>query len=270
MNVTLTAMQAIEWVIRFLAVYILIDSGEKLYNFREFRGDGFFSWQALRTHRFFTTRSSVTRRSLDRLFDFRSWLFLLLLRGLGGVWLLCLPQHPVITPVCLLVLFIVGSLMNFRHTPYGTETENRFALMLCGALLLRSLVPTELLTVISLWFIALQSCLSYMTAGVTKWLNPDWKKGNGIMDVINSSDLVPLERTQLFFGRNPGFGKLLAWATIAFECLFPLALLGSPFVWLFLTGGVLFHLGIAVWLRLGKFFWVWMATYPAIIFIAQQ
>jgi hypothetical protein len=269
MNVTLTAMQAIEWVIRFLAVYIVIDSCESLYNFREFRHPGFFSWRALRTHRFFTSRSSATRRALDRVFDFRSWLFLLLLRGMGGLGLLCLPQYPLITTVCLLVLFIVGSLMNFRHTPFGTETENRFALMLTGALLLRSVAPTELVTVICLWFIALQSCLSYVTAGVTKWLNPDWKEGNGILDVINSSDLVPLQKTQLFFSRNPGFGKFLAWITIGFECLFPLALLGYPFVWLFLTGGVLFHLGIAVWLRLGKFFWVWVATYPAIIFIAQ-
>lgn len=271
MHSTLTAIQAIEWVTRFLGVYLLIDSAEKLYNFREYRGQGFFSWRLLRTNRFFSSRSGFTRRVLDQVFDFRGWMFLLLLRGLGSLWLLLMPQPDhFITTGCLLVAFIGCSLMNFRQIPLGPETENRFALVLTGALLLRNIAPTELVTLACLWFIALHACVSYVTAGVTKWIDGDWRKGDGLLHVIHSPALVPLGRIAAFFIRHQWLGKLLAWATIAFECIFPLVLVtGPPFFWVFLGVGILFHLTIAVVLRLGKFFWVWIATYPAIIFIAQ-
>lgn len=269
MIVILTAIEAIEWVIRILGVYVLIDSAEKLYSFREFRNHGLFSWHLLRSNQFFASRPAAIRRWLDRIFVFHNWIFLLLLRGLAGLWLLYMPQNQLITSGSLLIVFIVGSLMNFRHTPYGAETENRFALVLCGALVLRSIAPTELVTVICLWFIALQTCVSYVTAGITKWLNPDWRKGYGVLHVIGSPDLVPLQGIKFFFKRHQRLGKVLAWATIGIECLFPLVLAGPPFLWILLGWGLLFHLSIAIWLRLGKFFWVWAATYPAIIFVAQ-
>ncbi|MET0393842.1 MAG: hypothetical protein ABW019_11910 [Chitinophagaceae bacterium] len=270
MSMMVTAIQAIEWCTRLLAVYVLIDSAEKLYNHRAFRPGGFFGWAALRQHLFFASRPLPVRRLLDVLFDFRGWMALLLLRGLSGIALLTLPHHPVFGTAGLLIVFVAGSLVNFRQAPFGAETENRFALALTGALLLRSLVPTQLVTEVCLLFIALYTCVSYVTAGVTKWVDPAWRKGEGLLEVIHSPDLVPLERLAAFFRRYPGAGRALAWATIGIECLFPLALVaGPPFFWLFLIWGIVFHLTIAVVLRLGKFFWVWVATYPAIIFIAQ-
>lgn len=268
MSIVLTAVQAIEWIIRFLAVYVVIDTAEKLYNFRELQDKGLFSWRLLRTHRFFQARGS--RLVPGKILEFQSWLLLLALRGLSGLWLLCLPQCDGPATGALLILFIVGSLMNFRQTPLGAETENRFALGLVGALLLRAIAPTELVTIACLWFIALQACISYVTAGATKWMDKGWRSGQGLLHVIHTPALVPQQRLVAFFRRHPRLGKWLAWATIAVECLFPLVLwVGAPYFWWFLGWGILFHLTIAVVLRLGKFFWVWVAAYPAIIFIAQ-
>ena len=161
--------------------------------------------------------------------------------------------------------------MNFRNGPLTAETENRLALMIIGALLLRSIAPTAIVTVAVLWFIALQSCFSYLTAGIVKLADKDWRNGMGIFNIVNSSNLAAYKSHAFFLNKHPAAGKFLTWATLGFECTFPLVLIiGKPFFILFLIGGVLFHLAIAVMLRLNKFFWVWIATYPAIIFIAQR
>jgi hypothetical protein len=51
---------------------------------------------------------------------------------------------------------------------------------------------------------------------------------------------------------------------ILFECGFPLALLRPELSLVFLGGGLLFHLLIAYQLQLNRFFWAWLATYPAV------
>jgi hypothetical protein len=141
--------------------------------------------------------------------------------------------------------------------------------MIAGALLLQCFVPTPLVTLACLWFIALQSCLSYVTAGATKLFNPEWRNGNGILHIFDSPSLVATEKVAHWLKSHRTFAKLLTWGTLGMECIFPLALVGQPLLWLFLGWGALLHAGIAIFIRLGKFFWIWIATYPAIIFVAH-
>lgn len=270
MNFSIEAHQAIDWTTRLVAVYALLDTTEKLSSFKEFKGDGFYSWEFLREHVSFSSRSNKTRKLLDLFFEFRSWLFLLCLRGVCAFWLLCfLQRQKTIDVFCLAVLFAFGSLANLRNTPFGAETENRFSLMIIGALFLQSVAPTELVTKVSLWFIALQSCLSYLTAGVVKLINKEWH-GIGLFNVVNSPNLVASQTPAIFIEKHQTIARLLTWLTMTVECAFPLVLLvGKPWFVFFLAWGAMFHIANAILLRFNKFFWVWIATYPAIIFAAQ-
>ena len=270
MNFSIEANQAIEWTARLAAVYVLLDSAEKLYNFREFADDGILSWKFLRRHLFFSSRTSVLQNLFNLVFAFRIWLFLLFLRGVSGFYLLLFPQLNLTSFLCLGVLFAVGSLANLRNFPVGAETENRFSLIIIGALLLQSLNPTKFVSESALWFIALQACLSYTAAGFSKLFSSEWRKGNALFNSFNSPVLTASPKFAELLSRHEPAGKFLTWFNLIVECLFPLVLLvGSPFYIFFLIWGIVFHFSNAVLFRLNKFLWAWAAAYPAIIFAAQ-
>lgn len=270
MNFSIDAQSAIEWVTKFITIYVVFDTIEKLYNFREFSNSGLYDWKFLREHADFSARSPKIRQLLDLFFEYRAWVFLLFLRGASAFYLLLFASANLIDTLCLATLFGIGSLANLRNAPYGAETENRFSLLIIGTLFLRNLSPTEFITGISLWFIALHSCLSYLTAGIVKLINSEWRSGNEIINIANSPNLMASQKAAVFFEKHRLTARILAWVSIAVECGFPLVLLiGKPWFILFLLWGISFHLANAVFLRFNKFFWVWIATYPAIFFAAQ-
>lgn len=269
MTYFLTAQQAVIWVVRFLAIYIIIDSAEKLTVSREFKQGGVFYWRAVKQNGYFKKRPAVFLQFADLIFNYPNWIVMIAIRACAGLTLIFTPEHDVLTGIMLLFVFLTGSLMNLRNAPFGAETENRFALMITGALLLQCIMPTPKVTFACLWFIAVQSCLSYVTAGVTKLFNAQWRNGNGILHVFDSPGLVAARKAAYWLNKYKTFARLLTWGTLGIECVFPLALVGPPLLWLFLGWGVLFHAAIAIFIRLGKFFWIWIATYPAIIFVVH-
>jgi hypothetical protein len=255
----------------FLVIYILIDSFEKISNYKEYLTGGLLSWNLLRKNSSFTSKPESFRNFIDIIFPVRSWLLLIGLRIVCGATLLVLPFQSPLLVISYTGLFVIGSLINLRNRAYKAEAENRFSLIIIGALLLRSLLPTDNVTLAALWFIALQPCLSYLAAGISKIRNRDWRKGNGFKYVATSGELVPVKEINVFFQGHQTLTRLINWLIILFECVFPMALFAGQIVlWFFLIGGVILHIGIAFGLRRGKFFWVWMATYPALIFIAQR
>jgi hypothetical protein len=109
-----------------------------------------------------------------------------------------------------------------------------------------------------------------LTAGIVKVINEGWRTGNGLFNVVtNSMNGIPSQFAEFFYNHQT-LGKLLTWSVIVVECTFPLVLLaGYPFCFFFLAWGVLFHFMNAALLGLNKFFWAWLATYPAILYVSQ-
>lgn len=271
MNLHLTLSQTLGLTNLFLTIYVVIDSLEKIYCLKEYRPDGILNWDFLSTNEFYNLRPVYLKRMLNVIFPAGGWLPVLSVRIICSVALLVFFLHPVILTICYVLLFLIGALINLRTIAYGAEAENRFSLIVIGALLLRSFVPTTTVTLVCLWFIALQACLSYVTAGVSKLFNPDWRMGNGFRLVATCPDQVPLGGINIFFEKSKTVAAVINWLIILFECFFPLALvMPREYFCCFLISGFIFHLAIAIWLRLGKFFWVWLATYPALIFITQR
>jgi uncharacterized membrane protein YphA (DoxX/SURF4 family) len=270
MRLYLTAAEVLEWTGRLLSVYVVIDSLEKLSITKKYTDNDLFDWVRLRENHFFKRRPVLIRNILDVIFPAPVWMVLLIFRLLCGSYLLLFSLNTTVILCCLAGIFFIGSLMNLRNIAYGAESESRFSLVIAGALVLQRIAPTHTVTIVAFWFIALQACLSYITAGLSKLQNTNWRNGIGFQHIISSYSKVPLPAINRFFSRQLSISKLLNWSVIVFECLFPLVLvIGRPYLWLFLACGVLFHASIAIWLRLGKFFWVWVATYPALIFIVQ-
>lgn len=119
-----------------------------------------------------------------------------------------------------------------------------------------------------LWFIALQSCLSYFISGVVKVKSSQWRNGQAIAFFINSKFITPYKNS-LFQIRVGVLSFLLGWCMIFFEILFPLVLLSKSICIAFLLFGFVFHMLNAYTLGLNRFFLIWITTYPALYYCSE-
>jgi hypothetical protein len=117
----------------------------------------------------------------------------------------------------------------------------------------------------ALGWIALQACASYFIAGLVKVRRREWLTGEVLKDFAEFDQYgLPTVVRQL--AQSVYFRKLGAWAILIFELGFPVIFFAPKLALPFLGAGACFHL-LNVWLfGLNRFFWAWLATYPAIWF----
>ncbi len=100
-----------------------------------------------------------------------------------------------------------------------------------------------------LYYIAVQLILSYFIAGVAKASRREWWSGEALAGFLRRY-------------RAPVFAPaLLSWAIVAFELAAPLAWIAPvPFA----AAAMAFHLLNVYVFGLNRFFWAWLAAYPAL------
>lgn len=169
-----------------------------------------------------------------------------------------------------LVLLQLLPFAMLRNLPFGSDGSEQMMRLGAGALLLQSFVPGDpQLRRACLWFIAVQSVCAYATAGYSKLLMPAWRDGRYLKLVLSGQTWSRPFAARL--AAVPGFTRWLSFAVIGYECAAPLALLtGVPGAAVFCGAGLLFHAGNAVVMGLNLFVWSFAATYPAILFCAQD
>ena len=190
-----------------------------------------------------------------------------------------------IVKIVLLLYFPMGSLIWFSIALalvfnialynliafYGSDGSDQMTSIILITITL-CLVPfgNELLLKAGLWFIALQSCLSYFAAGIAKLLSPQWRGGTAVTGIFNSRT-YGTEWVANYLKDKPQLGVFLCWSVIIIEILFPLCLLlPLPLCLVMLTWGFVFHLLNAVIMGLNSFLWAFIATYPAILFVNSE
>lgn len=167
--------------------------------------------------------------------------------------------------IVLGVAFLSNMLINVRN-PQSTEGSDHMTTQIFGALFLGYLGGTSFTLCVSLFYIAVQSCLAYFTGGLSKLISPHWRRGDAIFGVLNSQTFGN-ELAARWLADKSRLTCALGWGVIIMECLFPLVLfVGFPGSLTFLIWGVLFHGVNAVLLGLNSFIWSFGATYPAILF----
>lgn len=189
-----------------------------------------------------------------------------LLASVAGLWILLYGGWP---RDLNWLIFLLVLLFNFR-SGYGLDGGDQMTGNVLGAVCLAGLLPNDQLALgAALWFIGLQSTLSYLTAGLYKLAGTGWRNGRGLLGVLSTRSYGS-PRLSAYLAQRPTQMLAAAWSVIAFESLFPLALLGPEFAVVFLGVGVLFHLGNAAVMGLNNFLWAFTATYPAVYYCAVQ
>ena len=119
-----------------------------------------------------------------------------------------------------------------------------------------------------LWYIGIQSVTSYFMSGAVKILQPEWRSGRAMTIFLNAAIYGPLPARHPL--RRPRWAQLGSWIFILWECLFPLALINATWAFAMCAVAVLFHFLVFWFFGLNRFFWAWVASFPAIIWCAGQ
>jgi hypothetical protein len=122
----------------------------------------------------------------------------------------------------------------------------------------------------ALFYVAIHSLISYFKAGVVKIRHKDWRTGLAIPHFLKRSVFHSGRRLGDFFLRHHKVSFFLSWATLLFELTVPLVLFSKPFFAFWLGWAFLFHIGVYLLFGLNRFFWLWIATWPAISYVVHQ
>ncbi|MDC0722096.1 HTTM domain-containing protein [Nannocystis bainbridge] len=246
-----------------------ISTLEFLANLRECRSDGLFSWEFWRETKW--RRLPALKRLTHPLFAYPGVLTVLLARlGLIALLLVELARGGPLDPAVLTALVATQLYVNFRY-PVGKDGSDQMSTIVLFMLAVIAWFPDRpVITVACVVFIAFQSLLSYLTAGVAKLVSPDWRSGDIILGVIatetyGSRFMAGLLRDHKLLRRT------MNHSTIVFESLIVLVLvLPPPWNAYFLVIPLIFHAACAAMMGLNIFIFAFAATYPALLFVSNH
>jgi len=118
-------------------------------------------------------------------------------------------------------------------------------------------------------YLAVQVILSYFISGQVKILNPEWRSGRALAAVFLFS-AYPVSEALRGLANRPRLMWAASWSVMLFEVLFPLSLLHTATLIPALALAAGFHLANACLFGLNRFVWVWIASYPSILWLQAR
>jgi len=165
--------------------------------------------------------------------------------------------------VLLLLLVIALAILRRFQGPYNGGADRMSLLILC-CLSLSHFLPARHWQEVAFGYLALQLVLSYFISGWVKIINPDWRNGRALCDVFRFS-AYPVSKALQHWSKSPRVLLVMSWSVMLFELLFPLSLLSQTSLVIALVIAASFHFANACLFGLNRFFWIWLAAYPSIL-----
>jgi len=166
------------------------------------------------------------------------------------------------------LLVVSGLLLRRFQGPYNGGSDCMSMLVLL-CLFLSHIAPTRFWQEIALGYLAFQLTFSYFQSGYIKVINPEWRSGRALTDVF-AITAYPVSTHLRQLAQSPRLMRGMSWAVILFELIFPLTLLNHITLLVALAIAALFHLANACLFGLNRFFWIWLAAYPVIIWLQHR
>jgi len=166
-------------------------------------------------------------------------------------------------------LFVLGVTMLVRFQgPYNGGAD-RMSLLILSCLCLAHFLPVLQWRELAFGYLAIQLILSYFISGWVKIINPEWRSGQALVDVFNFS-AYPVSESLRGLADSPRLLLFMSWSVIIFELIFPLSMLSSMSMTIALVIAASFHFANACLFGLNRFFWIWIAAYPSILWFQQR
>jgi len=177
-----------------------------------------------------------------------------------------------LAPTTQLFLFLFGTqlfiLIRFRGA-FNGGSDYLTTLALALVWISHSFPQNPWVSQICLLYLGLQVCLSYFISGLAKLKVPAWRSGRALSEFLQSSKYLIPKSWQNRARDNSALLRVGSWSVLAFELSFPIALLDPRLCWLWMTAGIFFHLMNYRIFGLNRFFWIWIACYPALLETSQ-
>lgn len=158
--------------------------------------------------------------------------------------------------------------LNRFNGPYNGGSDRMSLLIIC-CLCLIHFMPTLLWQELIFGYLAAQLMMSYFIAGWVKIINPEWRSGRALRDVFFFS-AYPASESLRGWARRPRILWVMSWAVMLFELLFPFTLLTHTTLVIGLTIAAIFHFSNACFFGFNRFFWIWLAAYPSILWLQER
>ena len=252
------------WIVQiFGGIAVFIASLELLMQPDQLQENSLFAWTTQRTRlRWLVT--GMLASVLNAILRYPNVRWLLSVRLMACVAVCLARPETGFALSCVAVIFTTICLFHLR-TPFGLDGADQMMTQVFGALTIAYLYPHPLLRTVCLWFLALQLCLSYATAGIAKCFSRKWLSGENLPFVLGTAMYgdTNLSKTLL---KHPLLSRLLSIGVIGLETLFPTCLLlPMSFALIFPIGGIVFHVACARLMSLNTFLWAFLACYPALL-----
>ncbi|CAN5692188.1 hypothetical protein BH11MYX1_BH11MYX1_25530 [soil metagenome] len=253
---------ALIWTARLAAIATVVTAVELLAVQRAFSEVGVFRWSVLR--RDYTRAPRIVRSLADLAFSTggtRGLVLVQLASGLALPWLDRLPVAALWPWLAVASTLLIA--IRFRGT-YNGGSDAMLLVVLIGLAIATSGAP-----LVGLAYVAVQLVLSYFISGTAKLRDHRWRDGTALSIMVGLPQYaVPVAAARVFsipaIARGAGLGML------AFECLFPVALVDERACVAMLGVAAVFHLVNAWVFGLNRFLWAWIAAFPALIFWAER
>ncbi len=180
--------------------------------------------------------------------------------------LLLLGVCPEIVESGLLIVLLIN-LYRFQGPYNGGSDAMTSLVLLC--LFLFHIAPTKFWQEIALGYLAFQLTFSYFQSGYIKIINPDWRSGRALVDVF-AITAYPVSQSVRRWAKLPRLMFVMSWLVILFELIFPFSLLNQQTLLFALVVAALFHLSNAWFFGLNRFFWIWPAAYPILLWFQSR
>lgn len=249
---------------RLSAATHLVNSLEYLVNERDRAWGGVNNWDVGRA--VLTNQPESVRRFFDLIGDRRITRALLLARvGAAAALLGPLPRGGRVAANALLS---ASSVALYPRSTFGTDGSDQVSILVQAiSTIARAGERRPEIVDACLWFLALQSTLSYAVSGWVKLAGRSWVNGEalpGIMRTYNYGDRGTWELLRKY----PRVGHVLGGGTLAFECLFPAVLFtrGRLTPAMAATAAT-FHAINARVMGLGRFLSAFTSMHPALLYV---
>lgn len=248
----LTLGESLLWMERLIALALVQQSIELLLLHKKFGSDGVWSWEIMR-------REFPVPRFFGFVMQYPQFIGLVALQLLAALALLVFSSA-----FLVLFLFMSAVLISMRFRGAFNGGSDYMTLIVLSALVVARAEPGW--APAAVFYVAVQTGLSYFVAGLVKIKEPRWRSGVMLRDFILLTN-YPVAGGARFFFESAGDRQiaLLAWSVILWECSFPAAYLSPKLAVVFLGVGFLFHLTNVYVLGLNRFLFAWTAAYPSVL-----
>lgn len=166
----------------------------------------------------------------------------------------------------LFILFLLHVLTLLRWLGTFNGGSDYMGLMLLWLVSL-GLWRQGVMAKVCVYYMAFQLCLSYFKAGYVKVLNRSWRKGRALLEFLSSPIYERSFRLEkLVSGKTLGLAA--CWSVMIYELTFPIAVFNRNLALVYMICGCAFHLVNAYVFGLNRFFFAWIAAYPALFYLA--